>query len=364
MSWLRDLADELRALDVPRSERRRILAEFHDHIASEPGCEDRLGDPHALATQFADELATDQARRSAFGAFLALASTAVVLFVWAVSVNAAGGYPGFNHGLSQALFWPALLGLVIGPQTALVAGTLAAWRALRRRRARVLPGAEIRLIRRRAAIGLGGGLATVAGLELYAINFSSVLPGWWIALVATLAGVAGAALLTTTVGLRRYGGLVAGTAGPAGDVFDDIPVIRLRWLRGRPWRLGAAACLIVGLAMTGFEWHAEHSLLEGLQRGVFEGLAAAIGFALLGRAIGVAPPHPQVAQVAGASVLALTPEGLAADEERARAERILRDGYADGRLSLEELTARVAAVHESRTVGELRAALRDLPGDR
>jgi hypothetical protein len=363
MSWLRELAHELGALEVPRSERRRILAEFHDHIASEPGCEVRLGDPHELATQFADELATDQARRSAFGAFLALASTAVVLFVWAVALGAAGGYPGFTHGLSLGLFWPALLGMVIGPQVALVAGTLAGWRAVRRRRARVLPAAEIGLIRRRVAVGLGGGLATVVGLELYAINFSSVLPGWWVALVAMLAGVAGAALLNASAGHRRYGGLVAGTAGPAGDVFDDIPLIRLRWLRGRPWLLGAAACVIVGLAMTGFEWRAEHSLMEGLERGVFEGLAAAIGFALLGRAIGVAPPHPQVGG-AGAGVLTLPPERVAGDEERAGAERILRDGYADGRLSLEELTARAAAVHESRTVGELRAALRDLPDGR
>jgi hypothetical protein len=45
--------------------------------------------------------------------------------------------------------------------------------------------------------------------------------------------------------------------------------------------------LTVALAVTVFEWHAERSLFEGLQRGAFEGLAAAVGFALLGRFIGV-----------------------------------------------------------------------------
>jgi hypothetical protein len=37
----------------------------------------------------------------------------------------------------------------------------------------------------------------------------------------------------------------------------------------------------------------EHSLAEGLQRGLVEGLAAGLGFALLGRAIGATAPRPQ-----------------------------------------------------------------------
>jgi hypothetical protein len=38
--------------------------------------------------------------------------------------------------------------------------------------------------------------------------------------------------------------------------------------------------------VTVFEWHTEHSLAEGIQRGVFEALALSVCFALLGRAIG------------------------------------------------------------------------------
>jgi hypothetical protein len=161
MSWLSQLSDELRARGVPSRERHRILAELHDHIASEPGCEPRLGDPDGLASQFADEI----------------------------------------------------------------------------------------------------------GLELQAIDFSSVLPGRWLALIGTLAGVAGAGLLTASATLRRSGTLVAGTAGSAGDVFDDIPLIRWAWLRRPPGRLGAAASLLAGLAVTLFEWRADRSVAEGLQRG-------------------------------------------------------------------------------------------------
>ncbi|MGO9761602.1 MAG: hypothetical protein ACLP1Q_10140 [Solirubrobacteraceae bacterium] len=70
-------------------------------------------------------------------------------------------------------------------------------------------------------------------------------------------------------------------------MFDDLPALRRRWLRRGRWRLGVGAFLSVALAVTLFEWHAERSLFEGVQRGAFEGLAAAAGFALLGRAFGV-----------------------------------------------------------------------------
>lgn len=287
MSWLGELGDELRAAGVSGAERRRILAELHDHIASEPGCEDRLGDPRELAVQFADELATDRSRRSAYSVFVALAATAVALFVSQAAIAAARGYPGYDRGLSLALFIPAALGMVVAPQAALVAGTLAAWRAMRRRQARVLPTAELELIRRRAWVGLGSGIATAVGLELYVIDFSRVLPGWWLALVGALAAVAGAALVGAAIGLRRAGAVRASTDGPAGDVFDDLPLIGWGCLRRRPWLLGVAASLIAGAAITAITWHAESSLIEGAQRGAFEAAAAALGFAIFGRAIGV-----------------------------------------------------------------------------
>jgi hypothetical protein len=292
MTWLDELADGLAARGIAGRERRRIVLELRDHIDCEPGCEARLGDPRALAAGFADELATDCARRCALDVFGALALAAVALVVSQLAIGRAGGYPGFSNGLSLALFVPAALGMLIAPQIALVAGSLAALRAVRRRRARTLPAAELALIRRRAWVGLGAGIATVAGLELYVADFSSVLPGWWLALVGGLAAVAGAALLVASLRLARAGAILTRTGGWAGDVFDDLPAIRWPWLRAHPWRLGIIASLIVAVAMTMLGWHAEHSLIEGVERGVLEGLAAAAGFALLGTAIGVFSADP------------------------------------------------------------------------
>jgi hypothetical protein len=52
---------------------------------------------------------------------------------------------------------------------------------------------------------------------------------------------------------------------------------------------------------------------------------------------------------------------LASDAERERVALVLRDAAAEGRLTLEELSDRVAAVYGSRTSTELDVLTRDLP---
>jgi hypothetical protein len=289
MTWLDRLAAELTARGMTGASRRRILIELRDHIECEPGCEERLGDPRELAAGFADELATDRARRSAFHVFVALAVAAVALVVSQVALGTGVGYPGFSNGLTLALFVPALVGLFVAPQVALVAGGLAALRAVRRRRMTTLPAAELGLIRRRARIALGAGYGVVGGLGLYMINFANVLPGWWLALVGALSALAAGALFAASTRLVRAGSVISAAGGGPGDVYDDLPLISVRWLRIRPWRLGALASVAAAIVLTVFEAQAEHSLIEGIQRGAVEGLAAGVGFALLGRAIGVRP---------------------------------------------------------------------------
>ncbi|HEY3725936.1 MAG TPA: DUF1707 domain-containing protein [Solirubrobacteraceae bacterium] len=369
MTWLDALATELSARGVPARQRARILLELRDHIASEPGCEDRLGDPRMLAVSFADELATARARRCAFGSFGALALTALALIVSQLAIGHAGGYPGFTNGISLVLFVPALLGMFVAPQIALVAGTLAALRAARRRRRPHLPAAEIGLIGRRARVALLAGFGTVTGLALYLADFSQRLPAWYLGLVGGLGAVAAAALYLAFSALRHAQAIVSGSDGAAGDVYDDLPLIAWPWLRSRPWRLGAVGTLIIALIMTLFFAHAEHSLAEGLQRGIAEGLAVAAGFVLLGRAVGLFPAHSEAVtppgQLAIAAGLIADPEDqLAGDDDRSRAELILRESFGQGRLSLDELTARVSAVHDAETVGQLRDALAGLPPQR
>jgi hypothetical protein len=283
MRWLGEFEDELRARRVRRSVRDRLVAELSDHLACEQGSASRLGAARELAGQCADELAADEARRGALVAFAALALTAVALVVSLAALGAIG-YPGFDHGFTTALSGPAILVLVFGSQVALVAGTLAAWRALRRRRGHVLPAAEVALLVRRTRVALAGGFAVVLALAVYVIDFATRLPVWWLALTGGLAVLAALAVAAAWRLVATAAGTVTLAAGPAGDIYDDLPP--LRPLRGHPLRLWAAAALFCGGAMTLFEWHAEHSLAEGLQRGIAEAVVFTVCFAALGGAVG------------------------------------------------------------------------------
>ncbi len=293
MSWVERLSTELIARGVPRRERARIVLELEDHIACEPGCEQRLGDPHELAAGFAEELATARARGVAFRAFAALALTAAVLALSQLTIGQTGGYPGFTNGLSLLVFVPALLGLLVAPQVALVTGMLAALRAARRRHARSLPAAEIDLIEQRTRIALLAGLGTVAGLELYVLNFALVLPAWYLAMIGGSAAIAGATLAAALGSLRGAAAIISCSPGPAGDVYDDLPVPGREWLRRHPWRLGVLGSVALAILATFAQAHAERSLTEGLQRGIFEGLIALAGYGLLGGAVGLFARRPR-----------------------------------------------------------------------
>jgi hypothetical protein len=355
------LAAELRARRVPLHERRWILLELHDHIECEPGCEDRLGDPRQLAASFADELATARARGGAFVTFGALTLAAVALTVSQVAISAAGGYPGYANAISLVLFFPALAGMFFGPQVALVAGSLAALRAVRRRRAARLPSAEISLICRRARIALLAGFATVGGLALYVAAFAQRLPAWYVGVVGGLTGFAGVALYCAWRTLARAQAIVSDNPGGAGDVYDDVPMIGWRWLRHRPWRLGAGGALMVCVVTTIFFAHAERSLQEGLERGLVEGLAAGVAFALLGRAIGLTSGAGEL-QHTRAKLIDGEGDELPSDAHRSHAELVLREAFGDERLTVDELGTRLSAVHEAKTLADLREALRGLPG--
>ncbi len=65
------LGRELSAVGITGRARRRILDEFADHLACDPSAQ--LGEPAALARQFADEVGSARARRAAVVSFGALA---------------------------------------------------------------------------------------------------------------------------------------------------------------------------------------------------------------------------------------------------------------------------------------------------
>jgi hypothetical protein len=289
VSWLDDFEAELVARGIRPALRAALLTEFADHIACEQDASTtqvstKLGVACEIADQYADELATDDARRGALVVFAALSCAAGALLISQLTLARFVGYPGFDHGFSSALALPAILAILVGPQVALVGGTLAAWRAIRRRNTPILAGAEIALVRRRATVGLIAGVVTMAGLLLYTADFIGVLPAWWLALSGGLATAATVALLAALATLARGSQTVASAAGPAGDIFDDIAP--LRRFRGHPLALGLSSALVSGTVVALAEWHAEHSLAEGLQRGLLEAIALSVGFVLLGRAVG------------------------------------------------------------------------------
>jgi hypothetical protein len=91
LNWLDELELELRRTGMPDGRTKRIVAEFADHLASDPRSEERLGSPAALAREFADEVGTGntsvlrsilQGDRPAAGVGLGLLATFLVCF-WA-----------------------------------------------------------------------------------------------------------------------------------------------------------------------------------------------------------------------------------------------------------------------------------------
>jgi hypothetical protein len=240
---------------------------------------------------------------------------------------------------------------------ALVTGSLAALRALRHHRAPTRPATELALIGRRARIALLAGFGTLAGLVLYLVDFAATFPAWYLGLVGGLSAAAAVPMLTAYRSVAHAQAIVTTSPGAAGDAYDDVPLIGWSRLRDHPWRFGLIVSLIVGLVVTLFTGHAERSLQEGLERGLVEGVVCGMGFLLLGQSVGlVASRRP--GELSGG------PDArLASDLDRFHAERVLREGFARGQISLDELTARLSYVYEAETVGQMREALAGLSPD-
>lgn len=258
-----ELARELALVGIHGRRRERILTEFADHLACDP--EAKLGDPRHLAAQFADELASDAARRAAFGTFAALA---VVAFAVGVPQLTLPSVPDITGGRSVFLVGPATLAMVIGSQIAFVAGTLAAVRALR------LKGPhEVTLVRRRVAVALAAGALTALGSAVYAVNFWNVVPDWWAGLAVVGAAAAALPLGASAYAHARASGVAVSTGGPAPGLSADLGPL------ARPVLIGAAAMVAMLVATSILEG----SLVEGAIRAAFEGVLFTACFLTLRR---------------------------------------------------------------------------------
>ncbi|MGH2867483.1 MAG: hypothetical protein ACRDNK_07940 [Solirubrobacteraceae bacterium] len=285
MNYRDDLWRELAAVGITGARRGRIVAEIEDHLDCDPTAD--LGAPDALAAQFANELGTDRALRAARWTFAALA-LAGLLFGGAFVGSPAAAFGAAPSGapLPGSV---ARVVVILAPQVAFVAGLLAALRTLRRRRTTVIPAAEARVIVRRASVGFAFGLTTMVGLGVVALEFHDQLPSAWYTYALIAAGTGVAVLLAALPSLLAARRLRPVASGEPGDVFVDLG----RWvparLRGHPWRLAVLIAAGVALAITAAGGGAD-DLYDGAARGIADALACLLGFATLGRYLGLWRP--------------------------------------------------------------------------
>jgi hypothetical protein len=281
MTYIEQLSGELWRVGIRGRLRARIVAEIADHLTCDPGAE--LGPASELAHQFADELGTSLARRAAFVSFAAL-SFAGAMFAAAFLSN-----PGLLRtatDTARAFSDLAAALLVLAPQVALVAGSLAAIRALRRRGAAVLPRPEAGILVRRAATGLLAGLTSVGAFALMAAIVGDRAPGWWPTLTFGLSGAGALALCGAAPILLAAARLRPVAAGTAGDLSADLGPVLPNSLRDKPWSfallVAGAVALVIAIAGV-----LQADPFDGALRGIADGSACLLGFALLGRYLGL-----------------------------------------------------------------------------
>jgi len=263
--YLSELERELVARGVRGGSARRVLDEAGDHLL-EAGSVERFGPPDRIASEVAAELATTRTLRSTYGAFAALALTAATY----LGFMALGGAPDLFAARHEALGVVSVIGLVLFPQIAFVAGCLALLRALRRRGKRTSEE-ELGVVRARAATAVAAGALTALSMAIWIVEFRQT--AWLLVFPLLALPVLGVA----AIALRRAGEPQALSAGAPEDVFDDLG------FRLDPWAFAAAFAGLIGLVGFAGGWAVEGDPGSGIVRGGFEVVAVMLCFAALGR---------------------------------------------------------------------------------
>jgi len=284
--YLNDFNSELARAGIRGRSRARIVTEFADHLGCDPDAD--LGDPAALAAQFANELGTSFARTAAFQAFLALSLAGILVVVRAVALLPP---TADAFGTADTV---ALLISAVAAQVALVAGGLGLLRALQLRRRGTIPGREASVLARRAGIGLAAGALTIIAFpitQIYRVHPGAVaLGGHPTNLSWPLASVAGLVMLVAAApAVVRAARLRPQIAGAAGDVLADLGPLQpvaTRLTNGSVNRLAFAigAVLAIVIALAGV---AANDPYDGILRGLLEAGAFVAGYAVLGRYLGI-----------------------------------------------------------------------------
>jgi len=288
MTFLGDLDRELTAAHIPARRRRRIVAEFTDHLSQDPGA--NLGQPAAIARQFADELGTRLARESAYRAFAVLALAGIFMAVMFLTGGRLRGWAGYGSYASTdvAGWWvPVMLACLLAGQVALACGGLAILRAWRLRRIPVITAADARVLNRRTALALVCGAITCLVVPLTNLSDRILASGsWWhygSVIGAPIIIVLQLAVLPSVLSAAR---VRPAREGPAGDLTADLgPTLSARF-RATPMRMAVALSLLILVAATALGIRTDDTY-DGILRGLFDGGACMAGFIVLGRYLGL-----------------------------------------------------------------------------
>jgi hypothetical protein len=315
MNYLEELDSELAAAGIPARRRRRIVAEFTDHLDQNPAAE--LGAAGDLARQFADELGTRLARITAYRAFAVLAIAGIALVTmffdggrtWGAWVG-YGSHPSGFGGFIPGWWVPLMVLWFVSAQVALAAGSLALLRAWRLRHERVITAGDATVLNRRAAVGLLSGAFTMLllpatdvmlatpqsyrlpnrGIEVHVDVWQSLFLTtgrvWWSDLAifgGPLLIIGMLAMLPSVLAATR---LRPSRTGAAGDLTADIgPLISERFA-ATPERIAVALGATIVLVMLAVGARSDDAL-DGLVRGVLDAGVCMAGFVLLGSYLGL-----------------------------------------------------------------------------
>jgi hypothetical protein len=282
--YLSELDAELARAGIRGGRGKRIVAEFADHLDCDPDAD--LGDPVALAAQFADELGTSFARTAAFRAFLVLALAGVLVAVRLMALLPLGAV---DFGVRDTV---ALLIAGVAGQLAFAAGGLGLLRALRLRGRRTIPRQEAAVLARRAGIGLAAGAVTIVAFPItQSYRAGSIAIGghptsvWW-----PLASALGlVAILAAAPAVLRAARLRPTASGEAGDLLVDLGPLAPAAARisgGSVNRLALVlgAGLAIAISIAGI---AANDPYDGVLRGLLEGGAFLGCYAVLGRYLAI-----------------------------------------------------------------------------
>jgi hypothetical protein len=279
MKYLDALESELSAVGVPARRRNRIVTEFADHLHENPNAE--LGAPADLARQFADEIGTRRARRTAVVAFAGLAITALACATAILVDTRVVVLPPTVHqsGAVSRRFTVVAPFYLLAAQVAFASGMLALLRAWRLRRLPVITGADAAILYRRAGIGLLAGALTAGTLPLGI----RAAPGAVYVRPQIVGGLCLLMLLVMLLYTLMAGWLRPSRLGSAGDLRFDLGTTDPRVT---PLRVALALSTLILVVVAGAGVVAGDPY-DGLARGIADALACMTGFLVFGRYLGL-----------------------------------------------------------------------------